>query len=804
MYPGTSKPLKRGKACLTCRFLKIKCDGVRPICGPCERHPKDDPCEYADGPGRSRTKQLEDTVSRLEARLREYENPHETPAVTLSDPYDAAAPQDNESTLPVRLPAQPTTRYPSEVHSYSPASSYSTISPIASSSSTPISSTPTSARTSSASPSDNDLPIRHLLDAFFPQASSFGFFLHVSSFYNAALQPSSFGFPTRPCSSLLSTVLLWGLHLSSPSNRSPTRSEYTPHNTPPPQQIQEREHTFLIRALRETAIELVSMSQQTPSEHHRSLVLQTIQAEVLLSYYFFRTANIAEARRHASSAASLVLSSGLHHAWSSSTASRPTSTHGGHHHPHHPHPAALEEGERINGFWTVFTLYRNLAVAMDSSSEVCGVFDAPGMQVDTPWPLDMESYKEGVLPVPGSSTIWNYLNHVQTRNDSTYSTHALLAKASILLHQATFLEGQFSPDMTARDSQAFSAAFQSLSHLIDTFRVQLPPLSSSGGPAVASSSGSGGSGSADPTNPTTRLLFLVHSMVNGAIIKLRGLFAYSDPSSRQMCVNAAKEMIMAGGINVQQFLCVNPIMGTLWMLASQILTEELTRLRSISSSSSTYPPSSQQQTSSVSTSVGSGSAEEESQQQQQEIYSLLQLVLGAMSYFSTNSAMMSKCLLVIRRWIFDEPTTTAVYATTASGCPTTTTTAAASTTSKSGTRSNDGIIFGQTSSSSSFGPKYYYSDSDVQQQGYPSQAFYEGGDEGDRGSPETTSSANSSPSLSSQTSDDQEMQYEDTKHHHHYDDHHHHRHRHGQHDYSEYHHYSHPSGLVGYPVQDWN
>ncbi|KIK62035.1 hypothetical protein GYMLUDRAFT_260551 [Collybiopsis luxurians FD-317 M1] len=81
---GISKPLKRGKACLTCRFLKIRCDGVRPVCGPCQRTPKDDPCEYADGPGRSRLRVLEETVSRLEARLREYEHPDETRLVDHS------------------------------------------------------------------------------------------------------------------------------------------------------------------------------------------------------------------------------------------------------------------------------------------------------------------------------------------------------------------------------------------------------------------------------------------------------------------------------------------------------------------------------------------------------------------------------------------------------------------------------------------------------------------------------------------------------------------------------------------------
>ncbi|KAJ7863312.1 hypothetical protein B0H14DRAFT_474920 [Mycena olivaceomarginata] len=73
-----SRPLKRGRACMNCRFLKIKCDGIKPICGPCQKHPKDDECEYSDGPARSRTKALEDTVQRLEARLHELEHSEDT------------------------------------------------------------------------------------------------------------------------------------------------------------------------------------------------------------------------------------------------------------------------------------------------------------------------------------------------------------------------------------------------------------------------------------------------------------------------------------------------------------------------------------------------------------------------------------------------------------------------------------------------------------------------------------------------------------------------------------------------------
>ncbi|KAE9388036.1 hypothetical protein BT96DRAFT_449521 [Gymnopus androsaceus JB14] len=74
-----SRPLKRGGACLTCRRLKIRCDGARP-CGSCQRKPKDDP---------SRTRAIEDKISRLEARIREYGCP-DSPSVAhtpLHSPY---------------------------------------------------------------------------------------------------------------------------------------------------------------------------------------------------------------------------------------------------------------------------------------------------------------------------------------------------------------------------------------------------------------------------------------------------------------------------------------------------------------------------------------------------------------------------------------------------------------------------------------------------------------------------------------------------------------------------------------------
>ena len=51
----------------------------------------------------------------------------------------------------------------------------------------------------------------------------------------------------------------------------------------------------------------------------------------------------------------------------------------------------VEEGERINGFWTSYWMSRVWAVVLGVPSPV---FDVDGAtQIDTPWPLDMEVYE---------------------------------------------------------------------------------------------------------------------------------------------------------------------------------------------------------------------------------------------------------------------------------------------------------------------------------------------------------------------------------------------------------------------------
>lgn len=80
----------RGSACLNCKKRKHvrasllqldhhtltpcqKCDGGRPVCGPCIRSRRETECEYLDGPRPSRKQLLEEQIARLQERVEELE-----------------------------------------------------------------------------------------------------------------------------------------------------------------------------------------------------------------------------------------------------------------------------------------------------------------------------------------------------------------------------------------------------------------------------------------------------------------------------------------------------------------------------------------------------------------------------------------------------------------------------------------------------------------------------------------------------------------------------------------------------------
>lgn len=189
------------------------------------------------------------------------------------------------------------------------------------------------------------------LNTFLPYVSVTGFFLNVPRFVNSFYETPA---NARPSPALLSTIYLWGLKLASVDSFA----AYEP--------------AFLSRAIQSVAGALGAT--------HPHKARHALQAELLLSNYFFWTGRFLEGRYHCGAAVSIAISIGSHRTRSSQLPSPGTTA------------DQVEEGERINAFWSVYLNDTCWGVAMNVPS---GMPDqkAPSARIDAPWPLDMAQYE---------------------------------------------------------------------------------------------------------------------------------------------------------------------------------------------------------------------------------------------------------------------------------------------------------------------------------------------------------------------------------------------------------------------------
>jgi hypothetical protein len=118
--------------------------------------------------------------------------------------------------------------------------------------------------------------------------------------------------------------------------------------------------------------------------------LHLLQAHILLGAYNLKLGALLSGRIHLSRAASLARSLGLH-AIRSSRTSQVIGVLDVIQMNILPEPLdQVDEGERINAFWTIFALERLWGFALGSPAQPR---DGNGdMNVDCPWPLTMEQY----------------------------------------------------------------------------------------------------------------------------------------------------------------------------------------------------------------------------------------------------------------------------------------------------------------------------------------------------------------------------------------------------------------------------
>ncbi|KAJ6583108.1 Zn(2)-Cys(6) binuclear cluster domain-containing protein [Mycena vulgaris] len=490
--------LNKGKACFNCRRRKVKCDAKKPICTPCVR--------FIGGGlhdceytevGPAQSQVLEEQISIIESRIQELQQPKEF-----------------RTSVGLHNPYH---------HRSSSTQKFDVFAPVGGSSH------------HNPGPSDSmERPrsmsfFQALITVFMRYASQIGFFLspHLFEALSSGAAPSQIASPA-----LLDAIYLWGSHLSG----SEKLSIY--------------ESGFLSDALRSTAASL-------SKAYSASAIIQTIQAKVLLAQYFFRNARILEGKYHASAAVSISLSSGLHKIRSADVrdSARPTVD------SLSPAANALEEGERINAFWSVLTLNNCWFAADGSPADVSHT--AHG--VDTPWPLEIGAYSEDsrLLPFQSSATIDNFLANFPDRGTSLPALHA---KAGVVFEQAARLAARYTESAAHRSQSALDGEFGTLDGVIEAFKQALPRVD----PKAKS----------NLNHDAQAQMLVVHTLAQAATIQLHNPFSLKSAMSRARAGASAMAIVaLLRQTDVREFGHVDAIVGTLWTAACQVLTTELSRAR---------------------------------------------------------------------------------------------------------------------------------------------------------------------------------------------------------------------------------
>ncbi|KAI0030255.1 hypothetical protein K488DRAFT_87926 [Vararia minispora EC-137] len=244
-----------------------------------------------------------------------------------------------------------------------------------------------------------------LMDYFFSQDQPL-WFLYASRFRTAAMLPQD-----RPDSAPLALVNAVCLLSAACS----------PHYAP-------YEPLLLARALSS----LNDALQRAP--------VSALQTHVLLAAYLLNRGRQLEGRVHLSNASNLAISCGLHNVRSSRGGSQ-----GG---PIEPVPLVtmsaprdqIAEGERINGFWTVFALERVWGAALGAPARIQPVLPSfpQGIRVDVPWPLSMSHYEHGWIDrgMLSSDTVWNFFRTGTGIWDEPNAL-SLVAKSAVLLERTS-------------------------------------------------------------------------------------------------------------------------------------------------------------------------------------------------------------------------------------------------------------------------------------------------------------------------------------------------------------------------------
>ncbi|KAH8105306.1 hypothetical protein BXZ70DRAFT_920252 [Cristinia sonorae] len=469
----------KGKACLACRRRKMKCDCVRPVCGQCVRFNREHDCEFTDGDQRSRTQILEENIAALQARLKLLESPTSEPST---------------STSPESLPGARESRSGGHVDDGMDMSPEREVEGLVH----------TKLNSQFAFNHVDEPPLtvaQGLIEVFMRYAYDFGFFLNRARFVSYCTRKFSTTAHHAPVDPLLCTVYLWGSILSQDDRWTIVEETYATH--------------------------CASLLISTASSEGN--FLHIIQAEVLLANYYFHSARFSEGRNHLSIASSLVVTHKLGKIRNQIPLTLNAKLDLVDMSQYVPPPeSTLDEGERIHCFWTVYSLDKVWAMAVDRQSFI--VDDgSPSGTVETPWPLSMKEFEEGDVPESyrGGHTMMSFLHQpfVPENQPAVMSPVCLRSQAVALLSKAGWLSSAASID-----SAPHLEFLNEHDILIEKFILHLPLLETL-------------SSFDDPE--LIRHLVLTHMIARLSMMQLHNVFIDSNLTSTVKCLSASKAIAAA-------------------------------------------------------------------------------------------------------------------------------------------------------------------------------------------------------------------------------------------------------------------
>ncbi|KLO16068.1 hypothetical protein SCHPADRAFT_870268 [Schizopora paradoxa] len=514
--------LQRGRACLSCRRRKMRCDGARPFCTQCIRGGRQEDCEYTDNQGRTRTQVLEENVARLQARIQELENPDTTaPPVLLHDPYGTGG----AGSVPAAMAWWEFEEPPAHISNL-------------------------------------------LIKEFISRAPRLGFALNIPRFLASLNLPTLH--PLRPHAALLHVIYLWSVHLSSNSELVQHEHVFLQRAVLALQDAigsgtandatiaQKRLHAMQAEVL--LAIYFFCLGRYLEGRYHANAAvslavscgLHRIKPELLFSAP-------AQAVPGSLSAFTNFAALGAIGELGLFDLAAPADV--------------IELGERINAFWAVFCVDKCWSTAVGSPSFL--VDDATsGTRIETPWPLNSEDYEmlgadviASMFP-PSGQTVQRFLSGQTSLDDVIGSSYpALRVKASALYERAARVASVVSAAGPNAQGETLD-----LARLITNFARSLVPLDN-----ITSQ--------VENVNHQQDLL-VIHSLAHSAMIRLYSVRASAAPGGDlrdiNVCLIHAGEILRVMEFLLNQDHSsdmVDPILGALWMTAAQIFVQELARAR---------------------------------------------------------------------------------------------------------------------------------------------------------------------------------------------------------------------------------